>query len=143
MKKVMFLIPILIFSLTSCVDSNSVSSNSKSNKIVNLTKDNYSQYINVDTKTSTSYSGVWSNTTYQYVLYSTYNALFHNCVIIYSFANGSKETNGREYTLSLNIYGDGESTTITITDRYYLQSSNYWIFTVLSAYGTIEFFTES
>lgn len=128
MKKILIplLLSICLFCITGCTSNNGqiktadTSSNEVSvmeKHIVSITKDNYQNFLTVETNYVV---GSMSTTSYHHFRGALPYAFYDNVIITYDYLSGDTTT---EKTLSLNVGGCG--TIITTSSRY--GSSSYEI----------------
>ena len=115
------------YDLNVSASSNNVSENKGTT--ISLTKDNFSKYVATNSSSDTVYN---ANTGYYDIIYYTYfigskHCKFIDCTITCRYSSD-------EYTVQLNLSGDGEVPTFNSNSkRFYLYSLE-----IISVSGTVE-----
>ena len=101
---------------------------------VNLTSENYANYIAVYTISDSYSSSTYTYTKYRYHLVGSSLCKFNNCSLTYQFAYKDGAVSEDMYTVKLTISGCGESVEVNTSSR----TATAYIFTVTSASGIVE-----
>ena len=140
-KKILFVLPLMLFGIVGCNSTNNNGSSSGDNKItdspkesVTLSASNFSTYVAVNS------SAAILNNSYNDVIYYSYfigadYCKFVNCRVTYTYAMNGGTEGTDTFTVPLTLSGDGQA------NPFFARNQNrytYYSLVVTGASGTVE-----